>query len=77
LTLSTAKIKQKLFDSLALTWQGKSCDNQLLKMEIKATVIAESGLKASQVTVEIKAFVIPMSYLRRLINDKIGGLKGT
>jgi nucleoid DNA-binding protein len=70
--------------------------NQLIKMRTKATIIAQSGLKTSQVIDAIKTFIIPMAefllrhsnvsltklgsldnYLRKLINNKIGGLKVT
>jgi hypothetical protein len=74
----------------------KWCENQLIKLRTKATIIAESGLKISQAIDAIKTFIIPMveflhrhrnisltklasldNYLRKLINNKIGGLKVT
>jgi hypothetical protein len=39
----------------------KWCENQLIKMRTKATIIAESGLKTSQVIDAIKTFIIPMA----------------
>jgi hypothetical protein len=56
----------------------KWCENQLIKMRTKATIIEESGLKTSQVIYEIKTFIIPIAqFLLRHSNvslTKLGSL---
>jgi hypothetical protein len=56
----------------------KWCENQLIKMLTKATILAESGLKTSQVIDGIKTFIIPMvEFLLRHSNvslTKLGSL---
>jgi hypothetical protein len=39
----------------------KWCERQLTKMKNKATILAESGLKTTQVIDSIKTFILPMS----------------
>jgi hypothetical protein len=39
----------------------KWCERQLAKMKAKAQILAESGLKTTQVIDSIKTFVLPMS----------------
>jgi hypothetical protein len=39
----------------------KWCERQLVKMKTKAQILAESGLKTTQVIDSIKTFVLPMS----------------